>query len=103
MPAFDTTVNVGDASIQAIEDDQGKIKEAHLIFGSVTLVPINERQLLPVPVGVYRFPFHKQAIGELIKQLESVHEKMSEHTEILTATDLGAVEQAAQFQASLRK
>lgn len=96
MSAFDATIRVGEAGVESVEGPDGKAYEGQLVLGLMTVVPVGPQQLLPVPFGTIRVPLNKQSCQNLIESLQALEESLEERSNIEVATNLGAVEKAAQ-------
>lgn len=90
MSAFDTTVTVGQAGLQAIEEENGKAYEAHLILQIVTLVP-TPQGMAPLPLGVIRVPLQKGVLAGLCKQGAEIAEHLDERPNLVTASNVDEV------------
>lgn len=102
MSSFDTTLRVGEASVQVVENEDGRAYEAQLVLGTITVLPVSKDQVIPVPIGIYRISFDKKTIGGLIEQLQKAKDVLVERIHIETASSLAGVDQAANFQSNLR-
>jgi hypothetical protein len=102
MTAFDTTLRVGEASLQPIEDENGNVYEAQLVLGTITLLPVGPGQAVPMPIGAYRVPLNRDAIKALYEQFGQALEVIKERPNIAIAGSMDGVEQAAQAQQGLR-
>jgi hypothetical protein len=96
MSAFDATIRVGEAGTEAIPSEDGKLYEGQLVLGLLTVVPVGPQQLLPVPFGTVRVPLNKKSCGSLIESLQELYDSLEERSNIEVATNLSAVEAAAQ-------
>ena len=96
MSAFDATVRVGEAYVETRVEEDGKAYEGHLVLGVMTVIPVGPQQLLPVPLGTLRVPLNKQSADSLIESLTSLRDELDERSNLAVATDLSAVERAAQ-------
>jgi hypothetical protein len=102
MSAFDTTVRVGSIGTEVVVDENGKKHEANLILGILTLAQIGPDQFLQIPIGVIRAPLDKNAIKAAIEGFQKAYDELEDRSDIAIASDLNAVERAAQAQAGLR-
>jgi hypothetical protein len=99
MSAFDTTLRVDErVAVIPSEDDRGRPIEAHLIFNNIMLLPVGPGQVAGIPLGVYRIPLSKKAIGELITNLQAVEADLVEPTNIELAGSMADAQNLARAQ-----
>lgn len=103
ISAFDATIRVGEASVHALEDENGKTYEAQLVLGVMAVAPAGPQQIIPIPLGLLRVPLNKDSITSLIDELSAVNLKMESRPDIQVATNLSQVEHAAKLQQGLIK
>jgi hypothetical protein len=102
MSAFEATIRVGEASIEAIQSPDGKTYDAHLILGVMAVAPVAPGQALPIPLGIVRVPLDKNALQSLAKEFTETADKLDERSDLAIASDLSSVERIAEQQAGLR-
>lgn len=96
MTAFDSTIRVGQAFTETQVEEDGKAYDGQLVFSVITVLPVGPQQVMPLPLGILRVPLNKQACGSLIESLQELHASLDERSNIEVATNLSAVEAAAQ-------
>lgn len=101
MSAFDATIRVGQAYVQEIPDENGKTYEAQIVLGVITIAPIGNGQVLPVPVGTMRVPINKDSIKDLIGSLQEAYDKMDQRSNIAVASDISQADKIAASQKML--
>lgn len=101
MSAFDATIRVGEASVQVLEDEQGRSFEAHLILGVLAVAPVGPGQAIPIPLGILRIPLDKNSTHQLSKSLQEAEEKLQERPNIVLPGAPGSVEAEAKMHRDL--
>ncbi len=95
MSLFNAQVNAIGLEVQKPEDENHLIVSIDLGMILPIAAP-GSQQPLVVPSGKISFPISKDAAESFSKQISDLSEQLAEVSKIEVATDLGAVEQAAE-------
>lgn len=103
MSAFDGRVRIGEAGIQVNEDEHGNKYELELVLGVMALIPVGPGQAAPLPIATLRVPLDKDSALSVFTQGLEAAKQLSKRPDIAVASDLSAVNKAAEQQSRLIK
>lgn len=99
MSAFDATVRIGGAAVVLPE---GQTVEAFLITQPILLVPIDQHQAMPLPIGQIKNPIGKEQAEALLAQLQEIVPQMTSQSRIEVASTLAGADRAEQITRNLK-